>query len=829
MAVLERKWVQTGVDKNIILPYLRRYRSLFSYVSDCPDRLLRDITSALPTRYMIFPCDIIDLRSFFLKNKISFPNPIILFSLKLAEKYLKDYSIFLILDSKKIDVQNCRYGGIQINFADELNITNLLLRVIVNEPAASDSFDAVKLLVEEFGVSAECLVSNSIPALSSPTPKLSINKNSFFKSGQFASEIQLNDREAKIFDFLRLVKRENNLNIQMRVAGGWVRDKLLGKESDDIDIAVDMPGYDFAQIVASSAAKHGVTRDPKAYKVSLEKSADPSEKEPDDKLMVGAVNIFGQKIEFVPMRTEHYPDPNSRQPEITTTNDPREDVKRRDLTINAIYFNIDTGQIDDFVGGRKDLGIDGTMVLRTPDDPFKTFHEDPLRLLRVLRFHSRYPNSMVDPSITEAMKHPEIQESYLKKVATERAGPEIMKMMMGENPVDSLRMLFDSGLYKQVFKVPLMEDINPAGIHMDQRTPHHKYDLLHHILEVINNMNQIMKDNNEDDYMRGLMNLAAMFHDFGKMGKDIQTPHPENTEQMQYLGHERLSTKMANQILKSIGVGKEDRDIVNQVIRLHMRPLSAEKWSKRGRGRFLRDTRLHGKEDIHKDLWKYVLYHAQADDMASQPGKYDAGKHQQIFQDLSDFVTSPSGSFRGTVVNGLDVIKNFPDLDRKTGYIVEVLNRIRELQDTGKIDMSFVTMPEGAEKETALEYARQQAFEAMQAMSQEIINKYKGPNMAKNWFKKIKVSQTVLDGTATQVDPEIVKGPKEALPNYEEGIKVRDRRRGMANPQEYGKVDKIDGNKIRIVWNPEDKKRKVEEIFDMVEDTEVLSLIVAEV
>ncbi len=198
--------------------------------------------------------------------------------------------------------------------------------------------------------------------------------------------------------------------------------------------------------------------------------------------------------------------------------------------------------------------------------------------------------------------------------------------------------------------------------------------------------------------------------------------------------------------------------------------------------------------------------------------------------------------------------------------------------------MSFVNMSEGNEKETALEYARQQAFEAMQGFSQEIINKYSGPKtvtsqitirdierqlsafydkvinktlqgiplspeekeelkriqeqffrikgrdkMAVNWFKKMIMSQTVLDGTIHQVDPEIVKGPKEAVPHYQEGVRVRDRRRGMANPQDYGLVDKIDGSKIRIVWNPEDKDRKIEEVFDMIEDTEVLSLIVAEV
>jgi len=825
------------MHKDIILSTLRKFRPLFSYVFDCPDKILREIAAILPSKQMVFPCDIIDLRIFLSKERIFFTNPIPIFSLRFAEKYLKEYSVFLMLDAQKIEVDNYKYGGIQLNLTDSIDISKLLLKIIVNEPVSIGSFDTVKKIVEELDIGVECLVSNSIPGISFPSPKLSITtKKKEYKVSQIItnSELSLTSKEKNIFEFLQQVKKDHNLNIQMRVAGGWVRDKLLGKKSDDIDIAIDMPGYNFAKLVADDAVKYNISNDSKAYKVSLEKSADPTTIEPSDNLMVGATSLFGQKIEFIPMRTEYYPDKNSRQPSIKMTRDPREDVKRRDLTINALYYNIDTGKVDDFVEGKKDLGLDnsGEIILRTPDEPYKTFHEDPLRLLRVLRFHSRYPNSIIEPSIIKAMKEETIQESYTKKVATERAGPELMKMLAGEDPVDSLRLLFDTGLYKTVFKVPYMENINEKGIHMDQQTPYHKYNLLNHTLEVVKNLNKIMKDNGESDYMRGLMNVSALFHDFGKMQKGIQQLHPKNPGQMQYIGHEKASSKMADQILKSIGVGKDDRDIVNQVISSHMRHLDADKWGPKGKGKFLRDTRMHGKDKEHKDLWKYIFYHAKADSMSSQPDNFDVQKNQKVFDDFSNFVESPHGAFRGTVINGTDIISIFgTTLSPQTGYIKEVLDKVKELQDTGNIDMTFVTLPEGDNKALALEKSKKQAIEAVKQIAPIIIEKYKEITMGQNWFKKVKKSQIVLPMAfpVKEDDPEIVKGPNEAHPQYYIGMIVRDRRKGVANPQEYGKVEDIKDNKIKIVWNPNDKDKKRERIFDVIEDTAALSLIVAEV
>lgn len=820
--------VQGGeVEHRNVLNLLSRYKGLYEHILMDPESVEKDMISGEKTRYMVFPCDVIDLRYFFKNDYIYFKFPIVFFTYAFSEKYLKNNSIFLIFDAKRIPFENCSYGSVKVFFTDKLRIKDNLIKIILNSPFEEYVSDTVKKIISEFGIGSEFLISNNIPSLVKTYPKIAMKKKA-----QIEKDINLTSQEREIFNILINAKKEFNLNIEYRVAGGWVRDKLLGKGSDDIDIAVGIPGFELANYIYKFGKKYNLNvKEP--YQVSLDKMSTPviGEDKSSD-LMVGSVKINGMKIEFVPMRTEHYPDPNSRQPVITTTQNPKEDVKRRDLTINALLYNIEKGEIEDYVGGKKDL-LGGEIVLRTPDEARKTFMEDPLRMLRVLRFHSRYPNSVIDTSIIESMKDPLIQDSYNKKVSTERAGPEIVKMMMGDNPVESVGILFDTGLYKNVFKVPSMEDINKDGIHMDQQTKFHKYNLKDHTLEVIKNLNNIMKENNENDYMRGLLNIAALFHDFGKM--KTQKPHPKEEGRMQYINHERVSSKMADEILKSIGVGRDERDIVNQIIRLHMRPHGASEWSDKARGRFLRETRMHGKEEKHKDLWKYVFYHAKADEMSSQPDEYDDEKIQKIYDDFYRYVYSPSGIFSKPILNGNEIIEIFEGIDNEltpdTGYIKEVLEIIKEKQDQNIIDMSFVLLPEGEERNLKMEEAKEQAIEEVKKIAPLIIKKYKEETkMSFNWFKKIKKSQTIPEGELYREDDlEIKKGPSLNDHKFYEGMRVRDRRKGMVNPQEFGVVDKVKGNKIKITWNPNNKKHKREQVFDAVEDTEILSFLVTEV
>jgi len=816
-----------------LIDLLCSYRTLRDRVISQESSVIKDIMSNEPSRNLIFPCDIIDLRKIFGSQLVTGKFPILLFSLRFAQKYLKDYSVFLTIDSEKILDNKKKNGSILVIDTDTINIQNIISRIIINNTSNPLYFEQVRKLVKEYKIGAECLISNTVPGVESQSLILSHNKKKIIKTSQKTPQIILNNDEKQIFDLIIQAKKYSGLPIKLLCAGGWVRDHLLGLPSDDIDIAVNAPGYSVALAIKEYGDKYHIQTISNPHRVSLEKTNDPIKKEEQsDKLMVGGIDIMGKKIEFVPMRTESYPDPNSRTPVITNTNDPREDSKRRDLSINAIYYNIETQQVEDYVGGIKDLGLNNTpMLLRTPDDPVKTFTEDPLRVLRTLRFHSRYPKSIISPDVIEAMRNPLIHQAYKNKVSSERAGKEIMKMVTSEDPVSALKLLFDTDMYKAVFNVSSMEDIVPEGIKMDQQTPHHDKNLLDHTLAVVSNLNTIMKQNNESDYMRGLLNFAALFHDFGKMKKDIPTPHPKNPNQMQYLEHEDASTSMADDILKSIGIGKDDRDIVSQIIKYHMKPHNADEWSNKAKGRFLRDTKLPGKEEEHKDLWKYIMYHVQADQMAGKPGKHDPEKFKQVFDSLQSFVQSPAGSSPKPIIDGNEIMKLFPQLKPATGYIKEIQQKIIEMQDSGEINMNYINMPEGPERKNLEQVAKNQALEAIKLMGPQIIEKYKEtPKMSKNWFKSV-VGQSIPIGLSPgQKDPEIIKGPKIQPSSYEVGMIVRDRRKGIANPQKHGKIVSIKGNAITIEWEPKNsKEKKIKQVLDLVEDTHLLSLIVAEV
>ena len=145
--------------------------------------------------------------------------------------------------------------------------------------------------------------------------------------------IEPNENELRIFDIIKKARDAYLPGTTLRVAGGWVRDKLLGKNSDDIDIAVSGgDGVAVANAVGNYDRSEGLGRTGKAYELSLEKGGNSAG------LKVGAIDIDGVKIDFVPLRTERYSE-NSRVPIMVPTDDHTQDAARRDLTINAMYYN----------------------------------------------------------------------------------------------------------------------------------------------------------------------------------------------------------------------------------------------------------------------------------------------------------------------------------------------------------------------------------------------------------------------------------------------------------------------------------------------------------
>ncbi len=221
-----------------------------------------------------------------------------------------------------------------------------------------------------------------------------------------------------------------------------VRDKVLGMESDDIDIAIDnMTGRIFAEHVVRHLAK-ATNESQKSVAVIR---ADPDKSK---HLECARVHMLDSWIDFVNLRAEEYAS-NSRVPIIRAAT-PREDAERRDLTINALFYNINTKRVEDFTGyGLSDLGA---RLIRTPLDPRQTFTDDPLRMLRTVRFAARYGFVVHDDILTVMRVHgAELTGRLASVVSLERVNKEVMAMLAHPNYRKAIALLVDLGLHTSIF------------------------------------------------------------------------------------------------------------------------------------------------------------------------------------------------------------------------------------------------------------------------------------------------------------------------------------------------------------------------------------------
>ncbi|KAI9822821.1 MAG: CCA tRNA nucleotidyltransferase, mitochondrial [Phylliscum demangeonii] len=247
--------------------------------------------------------------------------------------------------------------------------------------------------------------------------------------------------------------------IVLRFTGGWVRDKLLGHASNDIDIAIDkMTGYEFGLRmqeyleITDNAKKYGIIEPPLH---SPDRLPSQAENEPgaakqgqgrlgglhkiarnperSKHLETVATKIFGLEIDLVNLRTEVYTE-ESRTPQMAFGT-AEEDALRREATVNALFYNLNTSSLEDLTGqGLNDMRLG---VLRTPLDPYQTFRDDPLRILRLIRFASRLGYT-IDPEAEEAMRDSSIQAALRTKISRERVGSELEKMLKGNYPYVAL-------------------------------------------------------------------------------------------------------------------------------------------------------------------------------------------------------------------------------------------------------------------------------------------------------------------------------------------------------------------------------------------------------
>ena len=262
-------------------------------------------------------------------------------------------------------------------------------------------------------------------------------------------------------------------------------------------------GAEFAVIVQKVYAdKHdGVSKGFGVIKANPDKSKH---------LETATICIEDHWIDFVNLRKEEYAS-DSRVPTVMFGT-PLEDAERRDLTINAMFYNINEGKVEDFTGkGIPDL-MNG--FIRTPLDPVQTFMDDPLRILRVYRFAARYLFT-IDPEIYQAVRNPEVLDHLKHKVSRERIGKEMEPALEHVNALAYLNLVHEAGLLPVVFDVE-EKTLDPVPHDGIVAAFNYNSQVWNRVLEVCDKNHEILLKTNLDhpEQTRSYLMLVAMLWGF---------------------------------------------------------------------------------------------------------------------------------------------------------------------------------------------------------------------------------------------------------------------------------------------------------------------------
>lgn len=214
---------------------------------------------------------------------------------------------------------------------------------------------------------------------------------------------------------------------ELRFTGGWVRDKLLGLSSKDIDVGIStMTGYKFGTLMKEYLERPEIHS---KYRQDILGGLAKIEANPEKSKHLETVTtkILGLEVDLVNLRKETYVE-DSRNPTMEFGS-PEEDALRRDSTVNALFYNLMTSEVEDFTGqGLQDMKL---KIIRTPLSPSQTFKDDPLRILRCIRFASKL-GYQIESEAERSMSDSDIKDALRAKISRERVGVEVEKMLKGQ-------------------------------------------------------------------------------------------------------------------------------------------------------------------------------------------------------------------------------------------------------------------------------------------------------------------------------------------------------------------------------------------------------------
>lgn len=339
--------------------------------------------------------------------------------------------------------------------------------------------------------------------------------------------------ERDIFNLISEISRE--LGYPSYVVGGYVRDRLLSRKSKDMDIVCVGNGIELANAVAAKLV-------PKP-KVAVYK-----------RFGTAMFNHGNLEVEFVGARRESYRF-DSRKPTVEDGS-LEDDQNRRDLTINALAVSLNKrnfGEIIDPFNGLIDLE---NKLLRTPLEPGKTFSDDPLRMMRAIRFSAQL-GFTIHPTTLNAIS---VYKERINIISQERITIELEKIMQSPKPSVGFKLLFDTGLLHIIF--PEVAELYGVDI---KKGVGHK-DNFYHTIKVVDNICR----NTDNVWLR----WAALLHDIAKPPTKRFDPKAGWT----FHGHEVVGAKMVPRIFRKLKLPMDQKmKYVQKLVRLHLRPISLTK------------------------------------------------------------------------------------------------------------------------------------------------------------------------------------------------------------------------------------------------------------
>ena len=374
-------------------------------------------------------------------------------------------------------------------------------------------------------------------------------------------KIEIDKKAQKVISMLE------NKGYNAYIVGGCLRDILLGRKSQDIDITTDALPKEIIDVFKDS------------YKVI----------ETGVKYGTVTVIIEASPIEITTFRSEQdYVD--GRRPEkVSFEKDIKADLSRRDFTVNAMAYNDKDGLIDLF-GAKRDLE---DKIIRCVGNPRQRFKEDKLRMLRAVRFATTLDFKIED----ETFKAIKEYSQYLNEISIERINVELSKMLLVQKPSKAMLLLKKTGLLKNI--LPVIDDMYGFS----QQNPYHEKDLFFHTMDVL--------DSVRDDLV---LRLAALFHDSGK----LYTKTVDENNIGHFYGHSELSFEIARDNLRRLRYSNNTIELVALLCKKHM--IDTRNITKKGIRKLIS---LFGKENIC-----YLIELQRADSASTTLGGDDTLKNK---------------------------------------------------------------------------------------------------------------------------------------------------------------------------------------------------------